>query len=350
MKRRWTALALGLALTGSAAAHADSPGADSHGADPHGADPYGADPRGSLTVVLPEGLSPRTVGYYMAQDKGYFDSAGLHVTFSASGDAAPSAVLVKGQADLAVELMPVALGRRQDGDDIVHIAQIFRKAGMELVCRATVDRPASLKNHVVGVYFGGLESAFYAWMSALSLNPFGGPGSVTVLRQNFGLEAFQRSQADCATSFTYRAPLDFAAAGLKLQDMKLYRYDEAGVATLEDGLYARGADLARPERVAQFAAFLAAVTKGWRFAHNNPKAAFDLIHADPAFANVDAAALRQAIDAVDALVAPESGPIGKLDRMAYNQTVNLLLTAAPDPVLTKAPAGAVTDAVWKAMK
>jgi len=135
-----------------------------------------------------------------------------------------------------------------------------------------------------------------------------------------------------------------------MSERQIYRYDEAGVATLEDGLYARGNDLAQPERVAQFAAFLAAVTKGWRFAHNNPKAAFDLIHADPAFANADAAALRQAIDAVDDLVAPESGPIGKLDRNAYNQTVNLLLTAAPDPVLTKAPAGAVSDVVWKAMK
>lgn len=330
MNRAWAALVFGLIAGFGAQAEADSTAA--------------------LTVALPEGLSPRTVGYYLAQDKGYFDAAGLKVTFTAAGGTAPSTVLAKGQADLAVDLMPVALNHREDGDNIVHVAQIFRKAGMELVCRATVDRPASLKNHVIGVTFGGLESAFYAWMSALSLNPFGGPGSVTVLRQNTGLEAFQRSQADCATSFSYRAPLDFATSGLKLADMKVYRYDEAGVATLEDGLYARAGDLAQPDRVAQFAAFLGAVTKGWRFAHNNPKAAFDLIHADAAYANADAGALRQAIDAVDDLVAPESGPIGKLDRNAYNQTVNLLLTAAPDPVLTKAPANAVSDAVWKAMK
>jgi NitT/TauT family transport system substrate-binding protein len=330
MDRCWTALVFGLIATFSVEAHADS--------------------GGQLTVALPQGLGPRTVGYYLAQDKGYFNAAGLHVTFTAAGGAAPSTVLAKGQADLAVERMPIALNHREDGDDIVLVAQIFRKAGMELVCRATVDRPASLKNHVVGVYFGGLESSFYAWMSMLALNPFGGPGSVTVLRQNSGLEAFQRSQADCATTFTYQAPLDFAASGLKLQDMKAYRYDDAGVATLEDGLYVRGGDLNQPDKVAQFAAFLGAVTKGWRFAHNNPKAASDLIHADPAFANADPTALRAAIDAADDLVAPEAGPIGKLDRNAYDQTVNLLLTAAPDPVLTKAPAGAVTDVVWKAMK
>ena len=330
MERRWTALIFGLVAGLAGEARADS--------------------GGPLTIALPDGLSPRTVGYYLAQDKGYFDAAGVHVAFTNAGATAPSTVLAKGQADVAVDLMPIALNHREAGDNVVQIAQIFRKAGMELVCRPTVDRPSSLKNHVVGVYFGGLESSFYAWMSALSLNPFGGPGSVTVLRQNFGIEAFQRSQTDCATTFTYRAPLDFVGAGLKLQDMNVYRYDDAGVGTLEDGLYVRAGDLADPARVTQFASFLAGVTKGWRFAHNNPKAAFDLIHADPAFANADAAALRQAIDAVDALVAPDSGPIGKLDRNAYNQTVNLLLTAAPDPVLIKAPAGAVTDAVWKAMK
>jgi NitT/TauT family transport system substrate-binding protein len=327
--RRWAAIAFGLTLL-SMAAQADS--------------------GSTLTVALPETVGPRTVGYYLAQDKGYFDAANLQIKFVVPGGVAPSTALVKGQADVAVELMPIALSHREDGDNIVNVAQIFRKPGMELVCRATVDKPAALKNHVVGVRFGGLESSFYAWMSGLGLNPFGGPGSVTVLRQNFGLEAFQKSQADCATTFTYQAPLDFAAAGLKLEDLKLYRYGEATVATLEDGLYVRGGDLSDPVRVARFAAFLQAVTKGWRFAHNNPKAAFDLIHADPAFAGVDAAALRQAIDAADDLVAPDSGPIGKLDRNTYNQTVNLLLTAAPDPVLTKAPAGAVSDVVWKAMK
>jgi NitT/TauT family transport system substrate-binding protein len=207
-----------------------------------------------------------------------------------------------------------------------------------------------LKDHVVGVWFGGLESAFYAWISGLSLNPFGGPGSVTVLRQNFGLDAFQRYQADCATTFDYAAPLEFAAAGIPLEGLKQYRYQELGVATLEDGLYAREADLAKPERVALFAAFLGAARRGWQLAHISPKTAFDLLHADPKFAAVDAAVLKQAIDAVDDLLALEKGPLGKLDPEAYDRTVNLLLTAAPDPVLTRAPANATSDAVLKAAK
>jgi NitT/TauT family transport system substrate-binding protein len=195
-----------------------------------------------------------------------------------------------------------------------------------------------------------LESSFYAWIAGLSLNPFGGPGSVTVLRQNYGLEAFQRFQSDCATTFNYAAPLDFAAANIPLQELKAYSYQEIGQATLEDGLYAREEDLAKPDRVALFASFLGAARRGWQLAHVSPNAAFDLLHADPKFAAVDPAVLRQAIDAVDGLLALDKGPMGKLDADAYDRTVNLLLTAAPDPVLTRAPAAAVSDAVVKAAR
>lgn len=304
-----------------------------------------------LTVALPDGLSPRTVGFFLAQEKGFYTAAGIAVTLAApSGEQTPSRVLVQRKADLAVETMPILLNRREAGDKLVHIAQFFRFAGMELVCRPVIDRPAALKNHVVGVRFGGLESSFYAWMSVLDINPFGGPGSVTVLRQKNDLDAFQRYQTDCATTYTYAAPLQFASAGLPLQGMKPYRYQDLGIATLEDGLYAREADLAQPGRVTLFAEFLAASRKGWQLAHDTPAAAFDLLHVDPAFASVDPAVLHQALDAVDDLVAPEKGPIGKLDPAAYDRTVNLLLTAAPDPVLTRAPAGAISDLVWRKLK
>jgi NitT/TauT family transport system substrate-binding protein len=308
-----------------------------------------ADP--ALTVALPEGLSPRTVGFYLAREMGYYGAAGVAVTLTAPGaDSRSIDSLVGGKADLAVELMPIALKRREAGDKLVHVAQIFRKAGMEVVCRPSIGAPADLKNHVVGVWFGGLESSFYAWITGLGLNPFGGPGSVTVLRQNFGLQSFQRFQSDCITTFNYAAPLDFAAAKIAFDGLKSYGYQENGQATLEDGLYAREGDLAKPERVAAFAGFLEGTRRGWQLAHVSPKAAFDLLRADPKFAAVDPVLLRAAIAAVDDLLDLEKGPIGKLDPEAYDRTVNLLLTAAPDPVLTRAPAGAASDAVIKAAR
>src|SRR5690349_19574874 len=111
----------------------------------------------ALTVALPEGLSPRTVGFYLAKDKGYYGAAGVAVTLTVPRtEGLSSDLLMQGKADLAVELMPIALKRREAGDRIVHVAQVFRKAGMEVVCRPVIAEPADLKNHVVGVWFGGL--------------------------------------------------------------------------------------------------------------------------------------------------------------------------------------------------
>jgi NitT/TauT family transport system substrate-binding protein len=333
---------------------------------PAAADTEAAKPRVSLTVALPDGISPRTIGYYLAQQKGYFDKAGLAIRFATPGEANPGeanpgeanpgegrtaieslgAGKASNRADLAVATMPVALRAREHGLKAVHVAQIFRFSGMELICRPVVDQPDALKDRAVSVVFGGLESAFYGWMEALDLNPFGGPGGVTVLRQNNGLDSFMRYQVDCATTFTYAAPLEFAAAGSAPQGMHVYRYQELGQATLEDGLYAREADLHKPDRVAAFTAFLAAARKGWQLLHDDTKSAVDLLHADPGYAKLDTAMLKQALDAVDELVAPEKGPIGKLDPDAYDRTVNLLLTAAPDPVLTRAPARAISGALW----
>jgi NitT/TauT family transport system substrate-binding protein len=305
----------------------------------------------ALTVALPEGLSPRTVGFYLAKEKGYFGAAGVTVTLTApSANGRASDALVQSKADLAVEMMPIALKRREAGDRIVHVAQIFRNSGMEVVCRPTIAEPADLKNHVVGVWFGGLESSFYAWISGLQLNPFGGPGSVTVLRQNYGLESFERYQSDCVTTFSYTAPLDFAAAKIPLDGLKVYSYQGIGQSTLEDGLYAREADLAKPDRVAAFVGFLEGARRGWQLAHVSPNAAFELLRADPKFAVVDPNLLKQSIKAVDDLLDLEKGAMGKLDTDAYDRTINLMLTAAPDPVLTRAPAGAVSDAVVKAAR
>ena len=42
-------------------------------------------------------------------------------------------------------------------------------------------------------------------------------------------------------------------------------------------------------------------------------------------------------------------PFGRLDPAAYDRTVTVLLTGAPDPTLKTAPVGATSDAALKAL-
>ena len=64
-------------------------------------------------------------------------------------------------------------------------------------------------------------------------------------------------------------------------------------------------------------------------------------------AGLDPALVAESLAAVDEALAAQDVEIGTLDATAYDRTVLLLLTGAPDPTLLAAPAGAVSDAVRK---
>ena len=63
--------------------------------------------------------------------------------------------------------MPSALATREKGIALVNIAQVFKRSGMELTCRADsgVKTPADFKGKTLGVWFGGNEYPFLSWMS-----------------------------------------------------------------------------------------------------------------------------------------------------------------------------------------
>jgi hypothetical protein len=64
----------------------------------------------------------------------------------------------------------------------------------------------------------------------------------------------------------------------------------------------------------------------------------------------DLATLLRSIWAANDLVEVGKIPFGRLDPVAYDRTVTVLLTAAPDPTLKTAPLGAVSDAAIKALE
>lgn len=300
----------------------------------------------ALTIALPDGPSTRTVGFLLAQQRGYFAEAGVNVTFiHASYGISPTDLLGQSRADLAVDIMPVALAARDKGKDVVHVAQFFQRATLALVCHNTIDQPAKLAGHNVGVWLDGWESPFYAWLARLGLSYFATGGGVTIVRQGTDAEIFLENEVDCLTTTTYRAPLVLAPMGKARQSLVTYRYQDLDLGMLEDGLYARGQDLKNPVKVDAFARFLTAAARGWQGLHDDPSQAQQLIMALPESAKLDPAVVAESLAAVSAAVSADNAEIGALDDAAYDRTVLLLLTGAPDPTLRAAPAGAISTVV-----
>ena len=287
-------------------------------------------------------------GYYVAQSKGYYKDAGLDVTIMPGGpDINPQQVLAGGGADVVVDWMPSALATREKGSPVVNIAQPFKKSGMMLTCRkdSGIVTPADFKGKTLGVWFYGNEYPFLSWMSQLGLPTTGGADGVTVLKQGFNVDPILQKQAACISTMTYNEYYQIIEAGMKPEELVVFKYEDNGVATLEDGLYVLEGKLADPAFVSTMAKFVKASMKGWDDARANPADAVKAVLENDASGAQTEAHQATMIKEINALT---EGSDGSLDVAAAERTVATLMKGGSDPVITKAPVGAWTDVVTKA--
>jgi NitT/TauT family transport system substrate-binding protein len=284
-------------------------------------------------------------GYYVALDQGFYEEEGLDVTIKPGGpDIAPTQVIAGGGADVTVEWMPAALAAREKGLPLVNIAQPFKSSGMMLTCRkdsgvATTD---DFVGRTLGVWFFGNEFPFLSWMSQLGLSTEGGADGVTVLKQGFNVDPLIQNQAACISTMTYNEYWQVIDAGFTPEDLVVFKYEDQGVATLEDGLYVLEQNLADPAFADRMVRFVRASMKGWKWAEENPDAAADIVLENDATGAQTEAHQRRMMSEVAKLT---SGSNGALDPADYERTVQSLLSGGSDPVITRAPEGAWTHAI-----
>ncbi|HET6161402.1 MAG TPA: ABC transporter substrate-binding protein [Dongiaceae bacterium] len=302
-----------------------------------------------IVVALPEGPSGRTIGYHLAKAGGWFAREGLDPELVTADQRGPMGMVADGDADLAIDIMPHALTARADGADIVHVAQIFQKSGLVLVCRHPIKEPKDLKGMNVALWSGGQESPFYAWMEKVGLGIYGEADGVTILREGLDPESYRNRGSDCFSSESYALPQQLALQGKTSFDYRVFSYEEVGTATLEDGVYARAEDVKDRDKVARIAHFLAGARAGWQNAAAEARKAADFLADIIKPPAPDLATLLRSIWAANDLVAVNDVTFGHLDPAAYDRTVTILLTAAPDPVLKTAPLSAVSDAAIKVL-
>jgi NitT/TauT family transport system substrate-binding protein len=303
-----------------------------------------------VTLQLKWVTQAQFAGYYVAKEKGYYKDADLDVTINPGGpDVAPPQVIAGGGADVVIDWMPSALASREKGVPLVNIAQPFKKSGLELTCRAdtNIKKPVDLKGKTVGVWFGGNEYPFLSWMSKLNIKTDGSAGGVKILKQGFNVDPLLQKQAECVSTMTYNEYWQVIDGGYKPSQLVVFKYADEGVGTLEDGLYVIESKLKDPAFVAKMARFVKASMKGWDFARKNPDdAAKIVLAADTTGAQTEKHQKRMMGEIAKLL---DTGD-GKLDPKDYERTVATLMTGGSDPVITKAPTGAWTHAVYDAIK
>jgi NitT/TauT family transport system substrate-binding protein len=303
---------------------------------------FAAQAADKVTLQLKWVTQAQFAGYYVAKDKGFYEEEGLDVEIKPGGpDVAPPQVIAGGGADVTVDWMPSALATREKGLALVNIAQPFKSSGMMLTCRkdSGITSPADFKGKTLGVWFGGNEYPFLNWMNKLGLKTDGSPEGVTVLKQGFNVDPLLQKQADCVSTMTYNEYWQIIDAGLTPDDLVVFKYEDEGVSTLEDGLYVLEEKLQDEAFADRMVRFVRASMKGWKYAEENPDEAAEIVLENDSTGAQTEKHQKRMMGEIAKLTA---GSNGALDPADYERTVKALMSGGSDPVISKEPEGAWT--------
>src|SRR3989338_7460885 len=298
-----------------------------------------------VTLQLKWVTQAQFAGYYVAAAKGFYEEEGLNVTILPGGpDVAPTQVIAGGGADVVIDWMPSALAAREKGLALVNIAQPFKSSGMMLTClkESGVAAPTDFADKTLGVWFGGNEYPFLNWMNKLGLATDGSAGGVTVLKQGFNVDPLLQKQAACVSTMTYNEYWQVIDAGVAPEDLVVFKYEDEGVATLEDGLYVMEDKLADPAFEDKMVRFVRASLKGWKYAEANVDEAAAIVIENDA---TGAQTIEHQTRMMGEIAKLTAGSNGALVEDDYKRTVAALMSGGSDPVITAEPAGAWTHQI-----
>ena len=266
-------------------------------------------------------------GYYMAASRGYYERAGLKVSFLEGGPGiSPLDRLANNEADLSIGWLANALAARERGLDPVNIAQVFQKSGMALVCRRSegINGANDLAGRAVGVWNIGDEIILRRWLERSGV----ATGSVAIVPQRANARDLIEGRVPCATVMVYNEYWDLIEGGIKPSDLYIVPFEDEGLGLPEDGIYARAERLRDPAFRDAVERFLRATAQGWRYSREHPSEA--LSETLGRRQGLDPSHQRLMLDSVLDLISPSGKtaiPFGLLDLDAYDHAVQEMAAA-----------------------
>ncbi len=279
-------------------------------------------------------------GYYAAKAQGFYEEVGLDVTLLDGGvDIVPATVLGAGGADFAESWAVRALGPREEGANIVNIAQVFERSATLQVAFADsgITSVADLAGRNVGTWGFGNEAEVYAGLRMNGLDP---ATDVNIVQQQFDMLAFIAGDIDAAQAMTYNEYAQVLESInpetgelFKPEDLFVIDWNEVGSAMLQDGIWADAGRLESDPEYREIAVkFVEASLRGWAFCRDNFDACLaDVLAVGPTLGEGHQ---RWMLNEVNKLIWPSSAGIGMMDAVLWQQTIDNALAGqllAADP-------------------
>jgi NitT/TauT family transport system substrate-binding protein len=340
-KRLWTTPALLLvvallfsACTAPAAAPAAAPaetGADAAATEAAGeaaaGDAAACATKDPVTVQLKWVAQAQFAGYYAAQGEGFYDDECLKVTLASGGpDLVPEQVVAGGQAEFGINFVPSLLSAREQGTNLVNVAQVFERSGMRQISWKDVgiESPADLKGKNVAVWFGGNEFELLATLAKYNIDK---DADLTLVQQPFDMNLLLERQVDAAAAMTYNELAQVLETPDKdgnlytIDQLNIIDFNEEGTAMLQDGIFTTEEFLADPKNQDITERFLRASFKGWMFCRDNVEKCVDyVLEQGPALPRGHQTWM---MNEINNLIWPSTAGIGQMDAALWDQTAQI---------------------------
>jgi NitT/TauT family transport system substrate-binding protein len=285
-------------------------------------------------------------GYYAAKDQGYYDAEGLAVTILPGGPGiTPEQVLAGGGADIGINWTSSTLVQRDQGVDLVTIAQMFTRSGVTEIAWADtgITSFADMRGKKVGVWCCGNQYQQFAALTKAGIDPKKA-SDVTIVHQPFTMDLFLNRDVDAASAMTYNELAQVLEAknprtGQLYQpsDLTVLPLAQQGTAMLEDAVFVGGDWINDPKHQDIAERFLEASIKGWIFCRDNLDKCVDIVLAHGP--TLGAGHQTWQLNEINKLIWPAPNGIGLMDANLFQITNDIattygLIKRAADPVST----------------
>jgi NitT/TauT family transport system substrate-binding protein len=283
-----------------------------------------------VTIQLKWVTQSQFAGYYAAKAKGYYKAAGLDVNLKIGG---PSIIneqtVLSKQAEFGVNWFPSLLANRDQGNDLVNIAQVFPRSGTTEVTwkKDGITNFKQMRGKKFGVWIFGNE---FEQRAALVKNGMDPDKDVTLVQQQFDMVAFLNHEIDAASAMTYNELAQVLetknpATGklYTMKDLNVFKYSDLGTGMLQDGIFVRGDWIKSKANQATAVKFLEATFKGWIYCRDHYKECTNIVVSQ-------GTALPKGhqtwqMNEVNALIWPNKLGIGVMSPVDYAKTAKISL-------------------------
>jgi NitT/TauT family transport system substrate-binding protein len=280
-------------------------------------------------------------GYFAALDKGYYADEGLDVTILPGAvDIVPATVVAGGKAEFGISWVPRMLAPRESGADVQVIGQVFQRSATTQISfkSANIKSVADFKGKKIGSWGFGNEFELLAGMRKAGLNP---DKDVTIVPQQFDMNAFVAGQIDAAQAMTYNEYAQVLETKnpktgqlFKPDDLNVIKWEDEGTSMLQDAIFTSEAWLAKSGNEDIAVKFLKASFRGWIFCRDSSAECVDIVLKHDA--KLPKGHQTWQLNEINALIWPSPNGIGITDQAAFDRTVQISLDSN---VLKAAPTG-----------